>query len=54
MLIKYCVFTTEEILKIMRPYQIAATERILSRIEISTNYKKTGTIDAGGYKAADA
>ena len=46
---KYCVFTTEEILMVMRPYQIAATERILNRIEISTNYKKTGTIDAGGY-----
>jgi type I restriction enzyme R subunit len=48
-LTKYCVFTTEEILMVMRPYQIAATERILSRIEIATNYKKTGTIDAGGY-----
>lgn len=34
---------------VMRPYQIAATERILNRIEISTNYKKVGTIDAGGY-----
>jgi len=33
----------------MRPYQIAATERILNRIEVSTNYKKTGTVDAGGY-----
>ena len=36
-------------LLVMRPDQIAATERILSRIEISTNYKKTGTLDAGGY-----
>ena len=33
----------------MRPYQIVATERILKKIEISTNYKKLGTIDAGGY-----
>jgi len=33
----------------MRPYQIAATECILSRIAISTNYKKMGTTDAGGY-----
>jgi len=33
----------------MRPYQIAATERILSRIAISTNYKKMGTTAAGGY-----
>jgi type I restriction enzyme R subunit len=48
-LTKYCVFTSEELLLVMRPYQIAATERILSRIEISSNYKKTGAIDAGGY-----
>lgn len=48
-LTKYCVFTSEELLLVMRPYQIAATERILSRIEISTNYKKLGTIEAGGY-----
>ena len=33
----------------MRPYQIVATERILQRIEISTNYKQLGTIAAGGY-----
>lgn len=48
-LTKYCVFTSEELMLVMRPYQIAATERILSRIEIAHNYKKTGTIDAGGY-----
>lgn len=48
-LTKYCVFTTEELLLVMRPYQIVATERILNRIEVSTNYKKTGTIEAGGY-----
>ncbi|SDJ19619.1 type I restriction endonuclease subunit R [Proteiniclasticum ruminis] len=48
-LTKYCVFTSEDLLLVMRPYQIMATERILSRIEISTNYKKTGTLDAGGY-----
>lgn len=48
-LTKYCVFTSEDLLLVMRPYQIAATERILSRIEIATNYKKTGTVDAGGY-----
>jgi len=33
----------------MRIYKIAATEKILSRIAISTNYKKTGNLDAGGY-----
>lgn len=48
-LMRYCVFTAEDLLLVMRPYQIAATERILNRIEISTNYKKVGTIDAGGY-----
>ena len=46
---RYCVFTSENLLLVMRPYQIAATEKILSRIEISTNYKWTGTTDAGGY-----
>lgn len=48
-LTKYCIFTSEKMLMVMRPYQIVATERILNRIEISTNYKKMGTIDAGGY-----
>jgi len=48
-LTKYCVFTSEDLLLVMRPYQIAATECILSRIEISSNYKKTGTLEAGGY-----
>ena len=46
---RYCVFTSENLLLVMRPYQIAATEKILSRIEISTNYKWTGTTDAGSY-----
>ena len=48
-LTKYCVFTTEDMLLVMRPYQIAATERILSRIQISTNRKKTGALESGGY-----
>lgn len=48
-LTRYCVFTSEELLLVMRPYQIVATERILNKIEMSTNYKKMGTIDAGGY-----
>lgn len=48
-LTKYCVFTSEELLLVMRPYQIVATERILNRIEVSTSYKKTGTVEAGGY-----
>ena len=48
-LTKYCVFTSENMLLVMRPYQITATERILNRIEIATNYKKYGTIAGGGY-----
>ena len=45
----YCVLTSENLLLVMRPYQIVATERILNRIEIATNYKKMGSTDAGGY-----
>lgn len=48
-LTKYCVFTTQKMLLVMRPYQIAATERILSRINVSTNYKTAGTLQGGGY-----
>ena len=48
-LTKYCVFTSENMLLVMRPYQITATERILNRIEVATNYKKFGSIAGGGY-----
>lgn len=48
-LTRYCVFTAEELLLVMRPYQIAATERILNRIEVANNYKKYGSTDGGGY-----
>ena len=48
-LTKYCIFTSENLLLVMRPYQITATERIINRIEISSNYKKYGTVAAGGY-----
>ena len=48
-LTKYCVFTSEDLLLVMRPYQIVACERILNRIEVANNYKKYGTIEGGGY-----
>lgn len=48
-LTKYCIFTSENMLLVMRPYQIVATERILNRIQIATNYKKYGTKEGGGY-----
>ena len=48
-LTKYCVLTADRMMLVMRPYQIAATERILSRIETSANLKQFGTLAAGGY-----
>lgn len=48
-LTRYCVLTADQLLLVMRPYQIVAAERILQKIEISTNYRQLGTIAAGGY-----
>ena len=48
-LTKYCVFTSEADLLVMRPYQIVATEKILNRINIAYNNKFYGSIKAGGY-----
>lgn len=48
-LTRYCVLTSERMLMVMRPYQIVATERILQTIDIATNYKRLGTVAAGGY-----
>ncbi|MBQ4395757.1 MAG: type I restriction endonuclease subunit R [Paludibacteraceae bacterium] len=48
-LTRYCVFTADQKLMVMRPYQIAATEAILQKILISSNQRKMGSIDAGGY-----
>lgn len=48
-LTKYCVFTSEEELLVMRPYQIVATEKILNRITIAYNNKFYRTIKSGGY-----
>ncbi|WP_340699127.1 type I restriction endonuclease subunit R [Cellulosimicrobium funkei] len=48
-LTKYCVLTADRMLLVMRPYQIAATERILTRIETSSSQRRFGTLSAGGY-----
>ena len=48
-LTRYCVLTADRMLLVMRPYQIVATEKILQRIDTSSNYKQWGTIAAGGY-----
>ncbi len=48
-LTKYCVFNVDKQLLVMRPYQIAATEKILQRIQTAMNMRWQGTINAGGY-----
>lgn len=48
-LTKYCVFTSEKLLLVMRPYQIVATEKIINRIEIANNYKMYSSTKSGGY-----
>jgi type I restriction enzyme R subunit len=48
-LTRYCVLTADKLLLVMRPYQIVATEQILQKVVISTNYKQLGTMAAGGY-----
>ena len=46
---RYCVLTEEKLLLAMRPYQIAATERLIRRIEIAHNAKQWGNKEGGGY-----
>lgn len=46
---RYCVFTVDKNLMVMRPYQIAATENILLRIRRAMNMHQEGTRDGGGY-----
>ncbi len=48
-LFKYSVLTVDNILMIMRPYQIAATERILWKIKSSYHQKVWATPEGGGY-----
>lgn len=48
-LFTYSVFDTSDTLLIMRPYQIAATERILWKIRSSYQLRKWSTIESGGF-----
>lgn len=48
-LINYSVFDTSDTLLIMRPYQIAATERLIWKVKSSYEAKKHSSIDGGGY-----
>ena len=48
-LIRYSVFDQSDILLVMRPYQIAATERILWKIKSTYLAKKWSKTESGGY-----
>lgn len=48
-LVNYCVFDVSDTLLIMRPYQIAATERILWKIQSSYLAKNWSNRESGGY-----
>ena len=48
-LVNYCVFNVSDTLLIMRPYQIAATERILWKIQSSYLAKNWSNRESGGY-----
>lgn len=48
-LITYSVFDVSDVLLVMRPYQIAATERILWKIQSSFNAKNWATTESGGF-----
>ena len=48
-LTKYCVFNVDKQLLVMRPYQIAATEKILQRIQTALYNRWQGSVRAGGY-----
>lgn len=48
-LLHYSVFDVSDTLLVMRPYQIAATERILWKIKSAFEAKKWSTTEGGGY-----
>ena len=48
-LLTYSVFDTSDTLLVMRPYQIAATERMLWKINCSFQAKHWSTAESGGY-----
>lgn len=48
-ILTYSVFDVNDTLLVMRPYQIAATERMLWKIRSSYNAKNWSTLESGGY-----
>ena len=49
LIINYSIFDVSDTLLIMRPYQIAATERILWKIKSAYNSKNWSKLESGGY-----
>jgi type I restriction enzyme R subunit len=49
MLLHYSVFDVSDTLLVMRPYQIAATERILWKINSAYQAKEWSTLEGGGF-----
>ncbi len=48
-LTRYCVFTEQRLLLVMRPYQIVAAEKLLNQVEKAHNARLYGSRKAGGY-----
>lgn len=48
-LTKYCVLGTDGVMRVMRPYQIAACEAVIGKVNWSIDNNIEGCIDAGGY-----
>ncbi len=48
-LLRYSVFDTSNTLLVMRPYQIAATERILWKVNSAWQAKSWSTLEGGGF-----
>lgn len=48
-LMNYCVFDVSDTLLIMRPYQIAATERLIWKVKSSYESKKYSSLEGGGF-----
>ena len=46
---KYCVLGVDNVMRVMRPYQIAACESVTGKVRWSIDNHVEGCIDAGGY-----
>lgn len=46
---KYCVLGVDNVMRVMRPYQIAACESVIGKVKWSVDNHVEGCLDAGGY-----